>query len=100
MAKVRKGARTPHTTLIESAARVAALLRSAGFAPYPGVIDPKGGKGGIVRIRVRLEPGRTRVSVCGGGAQEILLYGAVDRLEIERTLAPLEGRGWIVLVEG
>ncbi|MBF0177395.1 MAG: hypothetical protein HQL63_11200 [Magnetococcales bacterium] len=70
--------KTPHTTLIPAAARVARMLRRAGLAPYPGLIDPKGGKGGAFRIKVTSDPGRIRIRVAAGGVQELYLYGSVS----------------------
>ncbi|MBF0154475.1 MAG: hypothetical protein HQL64_12105 [Magnetococcales bacterium] len=79
--------KTPHTTLTPAAARVARLLRRAGLTPYPGPIDPKGGKGGTFRIKVSNDRGRIRIRVAAGGVQEIYLYGPVQLARVVEILA-------------
>ncbi|MBF0424923.1 MAG: hypothetical protein HQL66_03775 [Magnetococcales bacterium] len=79
--------KTPHTTLTPAAARVARILRRGGLAPYPGPIDPKGGKGGTLRIKVTNDPGRLRIRVAGGGVQELYLYGPVTLPTVVALLA-------------
>ncbi|MBF0136823.1 MAG: hypothetical protein H7833_15830 [Magnetococcus sp. DMHC-1] len=78
--------KTPHTTLIPTAARVARILRRAGLVPYPGPIDPKGGKGGTYRIKVTHDPGRIRIRVAAGGVQELYLYGPIDLAHLVNLL--------------
>nr|CRH06184.1 protein of unknown function [Candidatus Magnetococcus massalia] len=72
----RRGTR--HSTLLPGAARVAKALKKGGYLPHPGPIDPKGGKGGSLRIKISSDPSRTRIRVAGGGVQELFLYGEVE----------------------
>mgnify|MGYP006961543729 CR=1 FL=1 len=83
----KRGRRLPHTTLTESAERAARALRALGLAPYPGVIDPKGGSRGGARVTIQVEPGRVRITVSGTGVQELLLYGSSSRDAILPPLA-------------
>ena len=83
--------RTRHSTLIPAAARVVRVLKRAGFAPHPGRIDPMGGKG-AVRIKLAVDPGRTRIRVAGGGVQELFLYGPVEMQKVAAVLVEAFGK--------
>ncbi|MBF0623605.1 MAG: hypothetical protein HQL82_02240 [Magnetococcales bacterium] len=85
--------KTRHTTLTPSAAKVVAILRRAGFRPHPGTINPRGGHGGTMRIKITSEPGRTRIRVAGGGVQEVYLYGPVEPTRIIDALQRHLGSG-------
>jgi len=78
--------RTPHSTLTDTAARAARALRARGLLPYPGVISAKRSRS-APRVVVTVERGRVRVTVSGGGIQDIHLYGQVAAADV---MEPLE----------
>lgn len=86
-----------HTTLTESGRRAAEAIARAGLLPYPGVISPRGGRGGEARVTVTAEPGRVRVGVSGGGHQEILVYGPVPREPLVEALEAEFGLGRVAV---
>ncbi|MEO5367050.1 MAG: hypothetical protein H7831_12035 [Magnetococcus sp. WYHC-3] len=90
--------RTRHTTLIPTARRVHAALTAAGWRPHPGPIDPRGGRGGALRVKINADPGRTRIRVSGGGVQELYMYGPVDLQQVRQVLASTLGEAAIEAV--
>ncbi|ABK44818.1 hypothetical protein Mmc1_2318 [Magnetococcus marinus MC-1] len=95
----RRGTR--HSTLTPHARRVAEVLSRSGFHPHPGPIDPKGGRGGVLRIKLSADANRTRVRVAGGGVQELYLYGQADLQQVERVLTAALGQQVLeALVDG
>ena len=69
---------TSHSTLIPTAKKIAKLLKANGYFPYPGIINPKAGKGGTTRITIREELSRTVLIISSAGVQEVYLYGQID----------------------
>ena len=69
---------TSHSTLIPTAKKIAKLLKSKGYFPYPGIINPKAGKGGTTRITIREEASRVVLIISSAGVQEVYLYGQID----------------------
>ncbi|MEG3637707.1 hypothetical protein [Magnetococcus sp. PR-3] len=94
----RRGTR--HTTLTSHARKVSVALIRAGFKPHPGPIDPKGGRGGSMRIKVSVDANRTRVRVAGGGVQVLYLYGTSDKQVWETLQQALGYHVMEALVDG
>ena len=85
----RRGHKTRHKTVTHSAALVYEALLAQDFFPHPGLLSPKGGRGGL-RITVTYEPTRVRIAVNSVGSQELLIYGAVDRDRLYAALQSCE----------
>ena len=85
----RRGRKSKHKTVTHSAAEVYTVLLAHGFIPHPGIIAPKGGRGGL-RITVTHEPTRVRIAVNSVGSQELLVYGAIDRDKLHAALQTCE----------
>ena len=69
---------TSHSSLTPTAKKVSKLLKLYGYFPYPGIINPKSGKGGKTRITIREETNRIVIIISSAGVQEVYLYGVVD----------------------
>jgi hypothetical protein len=81
----RHGHKARHKTVTEAASVVYQHLLKHNFISYPGVIKHTPG-GGTVRITVTYEPSRIRIVVAGKSAQQLLLYGVVDRIKLQEVL--------------
>lgn len=80
-----------HSTMTDAARAVADLITREGVVVHPGIINPKAGRSGNVRIKIRIEGGRTTIVVSGTGVQELHVYGPLPESVLDRLRTEYPG---------